>query len=55
VRRSESDTGKIEVLIAALLAKAHSRTGITSFEIAELAKLRGIDPAAPLKVIFRAA
>ena len=33
--------------------KAHSRTGITSFEIAELAKLRGVSPSAPLREIFR--
>jgi hypothetical protein len=35
-----------------LLDKAHSRAGITSFEIAELAHLRGIDPAAPLRTIW---
>jgi hypothetical protein len=35
-----------------LLDKAHSRTGITSFEIAELAHLRGIDPSAPLQTIW---
>jgi hypothetical protein len=35
-----------------LLDKAHSKRGITSFEIAELAHLRGIPASAPLKVIF---
>jgi hypothetical protein len=47
-QRSVADEGRVTLL----LDKAHSRTGISSFEIAELAKLRGIDPSAPLKVIF---
>jgi hypothetical protein len=35
-----------------LLDKAHSPKGIDAWEIAELAHLRGLDPAAPLRTIF---
>jgi hypothetical protein len=35
-----------------LLAEAHSRTSIDAWGIAELAHLRGLDPAAPLRTIF---
>jgi hypothetical protein len=38
--------------LAELMAKAQSRTGITAWEVAELAKLRGISPWAPLRVII---
>jgi hypothetical protein len=34
------------------MAKAQSRGGIDAWEIAELAKLRGISPWAPLRVIL---
>jgi hypothetical protein len=34
------------------MAKAHSRKGIDAWEIAELAKLRGISPWVPLRVII---
>jgi hypothetical protein len=37
---------------ALLLDKAHSPKGVNAWEIAELAHLRGIDPAAPLRTIF---
>jgi hypothetical protein len=39
--------------LSTLMAKAHSRGGIDAWEIAELAKLRGISPWAPLRVIIR--
>jgi hypothetical protein len=35
-----------------LMQKAHSRTGINAWEIAELAKLRNISPWAPARVII---
>jgi hypothetical protein len=35
-----------------LMDKAHSRVGVTSFEIAMIAKLRGISAWAPLRVII---
>jgi hypothetical protein len=35
-----------------LMDRAHSRTGINAWEVAELAKLRGISPWAPLRVII---
>jgi hypothetical protein len=46
------DAGSNPSRAALLLDKAHSRLGVTSFEIAELAHLRGIDPSAPLRTIF---
>jgi hypothetical protein len=40
--------------LAVLMAKAHSRGGIDAWEVAELAKLRGVSPWAPLaKIIAR--
>jgi hypothetical protein len=50
VDRSVSDSPSAR--IAELMALAHSRTGINAWEIAELAKLRGISPWAPLRVII---
>jgi hypothetical protein len=38
--------------LAELMAKAHSRGGVTAWEIAEIAKLRGISAWAPLSVII---
>jgi hypothetical protein len=38
--------------LAALLDKAHSRVGVTSFEIALIAKMRGISAWAPVRVII---
>jgi hypothetical protein len=38
--------------LSELMAKAHSRGGINAWEIAELAKLRGRSPWAPLSVIL---
>jgi hypothetical protein len=38
--------------LSELMAKAHSRGGIDAWEIAELAKLRGISPWAPARVIM---
>jgi hypothetical protein len=38
--------------LSTLMAKAHSREGIDAWEIAELAKLRGISPWVPLRVII---
>jgi hypothetical protein len=38
--------------LSELMDKAHSRGGINAWEIAELAKLRGISPWAPLRVIL---
>ena len=38
--------------ISALMTLAHSRGGIDPWQIAELAKLRGISPWAPLRVIL---
>jgi hypothetical protein len=38
--------------LAELMDKAHSRVGVTSFEIALIAKMRGISPWAPLRVIL---
>jgi hypothetical protein len=38
--------------LAELMALAHSRKGVTAWEIAEIAKLRGISPWAPLSVII---
>jgi hypothetical protein len=38
--------------LAELMALAHSRGGIGPWEVAELAKLRGISPWAPLRVIL---
>jgi hypothetical protein len=38
--------------IAELMALAHSRTGIDAWQVAELAKLRGISPWAPLRIIL---
>jgi hypothetical protein len=35
-----------------LMEKAHSRVGVTSFEIAIIAKLRGISPWAPVSKIL---
>jgi hypothetical protein len=41
--------------LSELMAKAHSRVGVTAWEIAEIAKLRGISPWAPLaKIIGKA-
>jgi hypothetical protein len=45
---SGADGGRIE----SLLALANSRRGLNAWDIAELARLRGIDPDAPLRVIF---
>ena len=33
--------------LEALMEKAHSRTGVNAFEIAMIAKMRGISPWAP--------
>jgi hypothetical protein len=38
--------------LSALMAKAHSRVGVTAWEIAIIAKLRGISAWAPLSVIL---
>jgi hypothetical protein len=38
--------------LKALLDKAHSRVGVTAWEIATIAKLRGISAWAPLRVII---
>jgi hypothetical protein len=38
--------------LSTLMAKGHSKGGINAWEIAELAKLRGISPWAPLRVIL---
>ena len=38
--------------IAELLAKGHSREGISAWDLATLAKLRGISPWAPVRVIL---
>jgi hypothetical protein len=38
--------------LSELMALAHSRGGIGPWEVAELAKLRGISPWAPLRVIL---
>jgi hypothetical protein len=38
--------------ISTLMALAHSRGGIGPWEVAELARLRGISPWAPLSVII---
>jgi hypothetical protein len=48
VERSVSDSPRLSTL----MAKAHSRGGINAWEIAELAKLRGRSPWAPLSVIL---
>jgi hypothetical protein len=45
VERSASD-------LPSLMAKAHSRVGVTAWEIATIAKLRGISAWAPLSVIL---
>jgi hypothetical protein len=44
--------GRDSSRLATLLDAAHSRRGLNAWEIAELARLRGIDPAAPLNQIF---
>jgi hypothetical protein len=38
--------------IAELMAKAHSRTGINAFELADLARLRGLSPWTPARLIM---
>jgi hypothetical protein len=38
--------------LSELMAKAHSKGGIGPWEVAELAKLRGRSPWAPLRVIL---
>jgi hypothetical protein len=38
--------------LSVLMEKAHSRGGVNAFEIAEIAKLRGISAWAPLSVII---
>jgi hypothetical protein len=38
--------------LAELMAKAHSRVGVTAWEIATIAKLRGISAWAPVSVII---
>jgi hypothetical protein len=38
--------------LAELLDKAHSRAGVTSWEIATIAKLRGVSAWAPLEKII---
>ena len=38
--------------LAELMAKAHSKVGVTAFEIAEIARARKISPWAPLRVIL---
>jgi hypothetical protein len=38
--------------LAELMALAHSRKGVTAWEIAEIAKLRNISPWAPVSVII---
>jgi hypothetical protein len=50
VERSPSDAPAAR--ISELMAKGHSREGINAWEIAELAKLRGISPWSPLRVIL---
>jgi hypothetical protein len=42
----------IAARISALMTLAHSRGGIDPWQIAELAKLKGISPWAPLRVIL---
>jgi hypothetical protein len=37
--------------IAELLARAHSKTGIDPFSVAELARLRGLSPWTPFRLI----
>jgi hypothetical protein len=48
---SEASDTPIDSL-KALLDKAHSRVGVTAWEIALIAKRRGISPWAPLSVII---
>jgi hypothetical protein len=50
VDRSVSDSHNIR--LSELMAKAHSPGGVTSFEIALIAKMRGISAWAPLRVIL---
>jgi hypothetical protein len=50
VDRSTSDAPGAR--LSELMEKAHSRGGVTAWEIAELAKLRGISPWAPLAKII---
>ena len=50
VDRSVSDARSAR--ISALMTLAHSRGGIDPWQIAELAKLKGICPWAPLRVIL---
>jgi hypothetical protein len=50
VERSASDAPVDR--LSELLAKAHSRAGVTAFEIAEIARARGISAWAPLSVII---
>jgi hypothetical protein len=38
--------------LSELMEKAHSRGGVTAWEIAEIAKLRGRSPWSPLRVIL---
>jgi hypothetical protein len=38
--------------LPSLLAKAHSRVGVTAWEIATIAKLKGVSAWAPLSVIL---
>jgi hypothetical protein len=40
--------------LSVLMDKAHSRVGVNAWEVAEIAKLRGISPWSPLaKIIAR--
>ena len=50
VDRSATDSPSAR--LSELMAKAHSRGGVTAWEVAEIAKLRGISAWAPLSVII---
>jgi hypothetical protein len=50
VDRSATDSPSAR--LSELMAKAHSRVGVTAWEVAEIAKLRGISAWAPLAKII---
>jgi hypothetical protein len=51
VDRSTSDRPSPAARLSELMDKAHSRVGVTAWEIAEIAKLRNISAWAPVSVI----
>jgi hypothetical protein len=50
--RALSDSPSPADRLSELIAKAHSKVGVTAWEIATIAKLRGVSAWAPLSVIL---